>query len=77
MSLSFFIMTQSVLSCCDWLVLGGYGGYGGGTGVGYHLGAGQKAAKRGTEKHETWKWNYTGCQHQQLCLLHSLVTVFT
>lgn len=67
MSLSYFILTQYVLSCSDWLVLGGLGGYGGGTGVGYHLGAGQKAAKRGTEKQcnwkcmiTVWKCNYTG-----------------
>lgn len=43
-------MTYYVFSCSARFVLGGLGGYGGGTGVGYHLGAGQKAAKRGTKK---------------------------
>lgn len=49
-------MTCYVFGCSDWFVLGGLGGYGGGTGVGYHLGAGQKAAKRGTKKHKISKY---------------------
>lgn len=43
-----------------WLVcIGGHGGYGGGAGVGYQLGVGQKAAKRGTWKEEKWTCNHT------------------
>lgn len=60
MSLSYLIMTHYVFSCSVWFVLGGLGGYGGGAGAGYHLGAGQKAVKRGTKNHEIWKCNHTG-----------------
>lgn len=61
MNLLYFVFrTHYVFSCSDCFTLGPYGG---GPNVGYPLGAGQKAAKRGTinMKYENVTIFFTGC----------------